>query len=641
MSERAGLRRGTMSKEKQLTLFNLQPMDEGKTKVDLMVGGLAKLQVKNFKGIRDLTTEFDPITLLVGANNSGKSTVLQAIRLFYYCIQRCGFPASGSRVILKKQVMPFTSFALIPAHDIKELVTNGITPSRRSHGIYLFGKLRSGQGFDFTIYSAYSTLLVIQPGEWSPRGMSAEEFESACRQPLYVPGFSGVVTKEFLSTNQRVEELLGSGHHNEVLRNLILRLQPSAGVLKSLMEILRSEFSVDFEGIREDPNKVEYLQAAYREDGLRIPLDIVSAGSGFLQVLQVLTHALQSPSPVLLLDEPDAHMHTQLQEHFIKLLRRLAEDYKMQIVMASHSEAFTRTMELSEIRLIDRKTNRSDSFSDPVAMKAELNSYGVWPGEPELTEALRIQRIVLCESCLDADLISAFALVRTPEWKTVEKKYQAIATQGANDQIVARMHAIVEILNKLLNGVRVVYLRDRDLMCDERKELAERESRQKGLDLVITERRNRESYLIEPAVVEAAVLSQGDKVPREWAGKGAISELVRGWCLEVCRQQYSELPPKVDEYNQHWLRAQFADETARRKATTRLEVFKKTSWYDLIDAKEIPWRLMDGRDALKYVRQKLQEKAIILPESLLLAHLGAAPIPSDFVRLIGIITAWN
>jgi len=250
-----------MVKEKQLTLFSLSPMDEGKEKINLSVGGLAELQIKNFKGIRDLTTRFDPITLLVGANNSGKSTVLQAIRLFYYCINRCGFQDSTGKVILKKQVMPFTSFALIPAHDIKELVTNGITPSSRKRGIYLLGKLRSGQEFDFTIYSAYSTLLVIQPGDLSPKKMAKKEFESASRQPLYVPGFSGVVTKEFLSTNQRVEELLGSGHHNEVLRNLILRLQPSTDLLKSLTEILMSEFSVKFEGIQEDPNKVEYLQA--------------------------------------------------------------------------------------------------------------------------------------------------------------------------------------------------------------------------------------------------------------------------------------------------------------------------------------------------------------------------------------------
>ena len=630
-----------MPKESQLSLFNLTPRDEGKTKIDLSIGGLAELQIRNFKGIHDLSTKFDPITLLVGANNSGKSTLLQAIRFFYYCIEKCGVPDSTGKVILKKQVMPFSSFGLIPAHDIKELVTNGITPSDRKRGIYMFGKLYSGQEFDFTIYSAYSTLLVILPGDISPKNMRKKDFESASRQPLYVPGFSGVVPKELLSTNQRVEELLGSGHHNEVLRNLILRLQPNPDLLKSLTELLWSEFSVRFQGVQEDPNKVEFLRAAYREDALRIPLDIVSAGSGFLQVLQILTHALQSPSPVLLLDEPDAHMHTQLQEHFINLLRTFASDHKMQIIMASHSETFSRTMELSEIRLIDRKTSRFDSFSDPITMKAELNSYGVWPDEPELTEALRIKRLLLCESSPDAELLSVYATIHTPDWNTIEKKYQVFQTQGANDNIVARMQAIVEILNTLLNGVRVAYLRDRDLMCDERKEQAEQQSREKGLNLIITNRRNRESYLVEPKIIESAVLSQGDKVPREWSDTGVISNLVKDWCLEYCKTQLDELPTKVNEYSQQWLRSQFTDDSERREAGIRLQSFIRRNWNDKIQAQEIPGKLMDGRGALKFVRQKLQEKSIMLPDALLLKHLQAVAIPDDFTRLITIIKAWN
>lgn len=626
-----------MTEERQLSLFNLSPMDEGKDKVEIGLGGLAELRIKNFKGIDDLTTKFDPITLLVGANNSGKSSVLQAIRLFYYCVRRCGVKDSDVQVIFKKQVMPFTSFALIPAHDIKELVTGGITPSSRKRGIYLAGELRSGRRLDFIIYSAYSTLLVIQPGEVSPGEMTTDEYDSASRQPLYVPGFSGVVTKEFLSTDQRVEELLDSGHHNEVLRNLILRLRPRPELLRSLVQILQSEFSVRFEGIQEDPNKVPYLRAAYKEGGLRVPLDIVSAGSGFLQVLQILTHALQSPSPVLLLDEPDAHMHVQLQEHFIRLLRMFADDYEMQIVMASHSGTFTKTMELSEIRLIDRKTNRSESFSDPIAMKAGLSDYGVWPDEPELTEALRMKRILLCESVSDAELIDAFAAMRQPEREMTQKKYQSIVTEGANDQVVARVQAIADILNRLLNGVEVVYLRDRDLMCDERKVLAEEEARKKNLNLVVTERRNRESYLVEPKVVESAVLSLGDIVPAEWTSPGVISGLVTKWCLEFCQEQLNELPTKVSEYNYHWLRTVFPEETPRRTADTRLEAFKQSNWYDRIGSGQIPWKLMDGRGALKYLRQKLQEKAIMLPDKLLIRHLEAVPVPEEFMQLIDIL----
>jgi predicted ATPase len=629
-----------MIKDTQLSLFQLTSRDSGKEHVNSTKGGLLELQVKNFKGIENVTTKFDPITLLVGANNSGKSTILQAIRLFFYCVQKCGVSYSDDSVLLKKQVMPFSSFGLIPAHDIRELVINGITPSEKKRGIYLSGKLNSGRRFDFTIYSAYSTLLVILPGDLSPNKLSKKEYDIVSRQPLYVPGFFGVVTKEYLTTNQRVEELLGSGHHNEVLRNLILRLGPDN--LKSLSSLLGSEFPISFQGVNDDPNIAEFLKAAYRESALRIPLDIISAGSGFLQVLQILTHALQSPSPILLLDEPDAHMHIQLQEHFISLLRSFSSTHNMQIIMASHSETFLRTMELSEIRLVDRKTNRSDVFSDPIIMKADLNNLGIWPNEHELTEALRIKKVLLCESEPDSKLLSCLASNLNPEWDKVEKQYQVITTQGTNDNVVVRMQAVVGILNILLNGnVRVAYLRDRDLMCDEKKENAERESKILNLDLVITNRRNRESYLVEPLVVEAAVLSLSENVPYDWTAEGAISKLVHDWCLDFCHLQLDELPVKVKEYNQQWLRTEFDDESDRRDAETRLQTFVRENWNDKIQAKEIPWKLMDGKGALKFIRQKFQEKSLILTDSLLLKYSNVVNIPPEFMKLIKIIKSWN
>jgi hypothetical protein len=40
---------------------------------------LKKLTIKNFKAIQDMTIEFTPLTVLIGGNSCGKTTVLQAI----------------------------------------------------------------------------------------------------------------------------------------------------------------------------------------------------------------------------------------------------------------------------------------------------------------------------------------------------------------------------------------------------------------------------------------------------------------------------------------------------------------------------------------------------------------------------------
>lgn len=40
---------------------------------------LKRLQVRDFKSLRDLEVEFGRLTVLVGANGCGKSSVLQAV----------------------------------------------------------------------------------------------------------------------------------------------------------------------------------------------------------------------------------------------------------------------------------------------------------------------------------------------------------------------------------------------------------------------------------------------------------------------------------------------------------------------------------------------------------------------------------
>lgn len=625
---------------KQLSLFDLSPLNKDKPRIKSDKGGLSEITIRNFKGIKDLSVSLSPMTLLIGANNSGKSTILQAVRLFYYCIDKCGVSINKSKVIFKKQVMPFTDFSLIPAHDVKELVVNGISPSSKKYGIYLCGTLASGQTFDFTIYSAYSTLFVILPGDLCPKSMSDKSFDYASRQPLYVPGFAGVVTRENLYTNRRLEESLGSGHHNEVLRNLILRLKTPD--IKYLASLLSDEFGVRFQGVSDDPNDVEFLKASYRERLSRINFDVVSAGSGFLQVLQILTHSLQSPSPIVLLDEPDAHMHTRLQERFITLLRNFAKSRHVQIIMASHSETFTRTIELSEIRLIDRNNNRCESFVDPDSLKQELHNQGVWPDEPKLTEALRIKKLLLCESLPDHDLVCSFGEIKNKNWPSLKNSYQVIETEGSNDNIVERVKVITDIFNKMLNGsTNVAYFRDRDLMCDERKTEAEQETEAQGLSLFITERRNRESYLVEPSVVESAAFQFREKLPEDWKVEGKISSLVKQWAIQFCKNQRTELPTRVREYNLSWVRRKFAPGPEQHDADGRIEAFIQDHWYKELDNERIPWKLMNGKEFLKLLRQKFQEYGIMISDRVLLAQLTQNKvIPEEFIRLIETIEKW-
>lgn len=49
---------------------------------------IKKLTIRNFKKIQEESYEFDHFNLLVGANNSGKSTILQAMAIWQFCIEQ-------------------------------------------------------------------------------------------------------------------------------------------------------------------------------------------------------------------------------------------------------------------------------------------------------------------------------------------------------------------------------------------------------------------------------------------------------------------------------------------------------------------------------------------------------------------------
>src|SRR5438477_8611396 len=50
---------------------------------------LAHIEVRNFKRFEHLALDLEDFDLLVGPNNSGKSTVLEACRLFDFCYRSC------------------------------------------------------------------------------------------------------------------------------------------------------------------------------------------------------------------------------------------------------------------------------------------------------------------------------------------------------------------------------------------------------------------------------------------------------------------------------------------------------------------------------------------------------------------------
>ena len=98
---------------------------------------LEELDIHNFRGFKDYTLKLNPFNVLIGENNSGKTSVLQAIQLVYESIQvlfgRGEYPRFtdiNPSVLLQPRNIPLISSPLLP---LKPLISHFHThfPNRR------------------------------------------------------------------------------------------------------------------------------------------------------------------------------------------------------------------------------------------------------------------------------------------------------------------------------------------------------------------------------------------------------------------------------------------------------------------------------------------------------------------------------
>jgi len=79
---------------------------------------ITKLTLRNFKSIGEQTYEFTQFDLLVGRNNSGKSTVLQALAIWQFCVDEFHLSkrggAKGIQIVLPNfTALPVPEFNLL------------------------------------------------------------------------------------------------------------------------------------------------------------------------------------------------------------------------------------------------------------------------------------------------------------------------------------------------------------------------------------------------------------------------------------------------------------------------------------------------------------------------------------------------
>lgn len=355
---------------------------------------ITRLTLRNFKSVDEQAYDFGQFDLLVGRNNSGKSTVLQALAIWQFCVDEFHrSKRSGSKGI--QVVLP--NFTALPVPEFNLLWTDRDirhSPNRKQEyiliGIRVEWRRATGETDSFGVdlrYHSPQTIYAIPSDGWAK--LRECEKQGALPKIAYVPPFSGLEPAEKWLDVSPIRQQVGKGQPGSVLRNLLLRVCPSpprdtnGRVVKGhthppadwqeLAGTIERWFSVKIKEPRYESEKDVYINVEYRQVGE--DYDIISGGSGFHQTLTLLAFLYGYQPTTILLDEPDAHLHVNLQREILDYFKRKSMERGTQFLIATHAEEFVRGVDASQIvSLLAQAPTRIQSTPNVLRAMADVSN---------------------------------------------------------------------------------------------------------------------------------------------------------------------------------------------------------------------------------------------------------------------------
>lgn len=329
---------------------------------------IKKLILNNYRCYDGHEINFKKLSIVVGKNNAGKSTLIEALRLI-------------SLVTTRYENLTFRN---PPAWTELPLNHRGVAPSLK--------------GIEFSkdnLFHLYG----------NPPSKIEGVFKNDYKVILYI-GNEGELHGVLFDKNGQIIQTKGQARQ---ARFPVINILPQIGPLQMVEETLRADYIIanlsSALASRHFRNQLNQLNSRYKEfkrmaeetwPGLRIvelsgrsqttgsKLSLLVQDASFVAEVGWMGHGLQMwlqtiwflarshKTSTVILDEPDVYMHADLQRKLIRFLRNRFS----QVIIATHSIEIMAEVEPDEILVIDRRQDKSLYASSLPAVQSIIHNIG-------------------------------------------------------------------------------------------------------------------------------------------------------------------------------------------------------------------------------------------------------------------------
>ncbi|NOS89993.1 MAG: AAA family ATPase [Methylococcaceae bacterium] len=492
---------------------------------------LKQLQVINFKSFQNVTIELNEgVNILTGVNNAGKTTMLEAISLWHECFANLIQEAKkttknynkGDYVLgnTQNKYFPNTQINSVRSphiHDIFyqcdknnyiQLKATFSKQEQKSDFENIFSSIwdsHTSESFSvetplppdnekeltisFNIKESGLNYVIELEGNTSYDYQQFNDFFKRLPNPIgiyYASPLSSLRQHELFFTKPQIENAILARESASVFRNRLHRIyltHPFQGFLQDLSYILfdnqqQIEISTS-SNINNDTHIIFNFKIGPRD----VEKEIALLGSGALQIMEILLNlyaegGYQKDMNLVLLDEPDSHIHRDIQQRLLTTLVKFSKN--TQVILSTHNESLIRNAPLDYLFHLESKpVNHYKNLGSQDIGKQHAHFKGIYPTVTnpvisalghsnglDFVNAIEADRLVFVEGEDDArvfDLLLKKAVINNP------KRYVYWVLGGVNN-VFTQLHHYETVFSAIKNEktlwAKSVLIFDRDYLDD-------------------------------------------------------------------------------------------------------------------------------------------------------------------------------
>ncbi|MGL5753646.1 MAG: ATP-dependent nuclease, partial [Paraclostridium sp.] len=306
-----------------------------------------------------------------------------------------------------------------------------------------------------------------------------------------------------------------------ILRNRMYQLQKHPEKFNSFISDLeyilkdKSE-SIEFSFIGQEYKDVS-LSINIKIGGRDVEKELSLLGSGTLQIIELLLtlYDEQNELQIILLDEPDSHIHRDIQKRLIKIL--VDHTTNAQVFITTHNESLIRSSNPRDLFYLEPSVSKE--YWPIIKDETVLSKVGLQPSKNikilsslgsenglDIVNALEADRLILVEGMTDAKYIQTILEKNNPN-ERINVMYWSF---NGIDNILKKIAMYKEFFSLIKNGESLwdksVLVLDSDYVTDKQRELIEEK---------IQEKYNIKTYIWKSYTIESTVLLNNDEFKKQ------------------------------------------------------------------------------------------------------------------------------